>query len=110
MEETLSTLVGLVIDLSPELWRIGMQQVTVGIARTTLGLILSITLLIAAVLLIKKGWNHEDIDIGTAFTISSMFCGAVGTIFTMCGAYQLIGLLLNPEWYAIKYLLLLLPQ
>lgn len=105
MDEVLQELVQLMKDVSPDLWRIAMQQVKVTIFLRGLVAAASLIFTIIGISCSIKCYNDDEDELGQFFL--AIFVVAV--VFTIAFGVAIIGPAVNPEYYAIKELLNLLP-
>lgn len=116
--EELTQLVQMLKEIAPEIWRIARQQVTVEIIT---GLLQYVVLTVFFVVAIKPAvhlWNKDDYTCNSDAELVRMFTGlGIGiyafawllvTVFGLFG--EIVGRLLNPDWYAIEVLRSLLPE
>lgn len=114
MDELIYELIELMKQTAPELWRIAQRQVIVKTVQVSVGLIIAITLLFVCFLVIKKlyTWKRSD-DFDHSGCNDDNFHMFVGCLITGAVSFltflwftdlldSIIGLLINPEYYAIQ--------
>ena len=101
MEEQIIELIYLAKNTAPELWRIALQQVNVILIKNLIIEVLIVVAIFGIGVLIKK-WKQEDIEgVGECaiFVQILLYVCFVGVFM------EILEILLNPEYLAIKVLL-----
>lgn len=105
MEEALSKFVEYIEAIAPLTWEIALRQVQVQIVQGAIGLTFIALLLSVNVILLIKFWNEEDSD-GEFFArcaFIALLC--LYPVPTLLVITNLVGKIMNPEYYAIKILM-----
>ena len=114
MDELIHELIALVQQTAPELWRIATRQVVARTVQCSVGLFIGLLILWLCYVGYKKlrdyknsdKYNQFDDDMGVAMGFFIIGLVALfGAIYIACAINNLIGLLINPEYYAIEELL-----
>jgi len=111
MEELIVRLIDLVENTAPELWRIGLRQVLAVSIQSAIGIVFSV--IIAYVCIRIAIWGKKNMpddyaedEMWQVFAmVFGLVVGVVAIVIAITTMINLISYVINPEYYAIQYLL-----
>lgn len=112
MEEKIVELIAKLEGLAPHVWGLAVRQVWVQAMRElAVGLALLPVGIVVGILDFRRGRREEERALGDPFVwyFFALVVGLVPVVVGGCLLYGAVGKLLNPQWYALKLLIDLLP-